>query len=127
VEGYSKSSPPERLRSSDIGERVKFLRDLYSLTQKEICSALELSIRHYRRIEKGQILPRVPTVAKIAQFYCVTMDDVVGLTRLSRRYDKYTHMYILTKIQASLRGLTYRRLIWEMYSRDPGKNGSKKP
>jgi transcriptional regulator with XRE-family HTH domain len=59
----------------DVGKRLKQLRG--KRLQADVASALDVTVRSYQRFELGERLPRVPTAAKMAEMYGVTVDLIL--------------------------------------------------
>ena len=74
-----KKSAPEM-----VGLRLKSLRDLKGVSQREVCTLLEIAPQRYNHYEKGRARPDPDVLAKFMQYYGVTSDyllfgNVVGL------------------------------------------------
>ena len=63
---------------SDLPERLLALRKERKLNQEDIVSEFGLSVRTYRRYELGEREPTVSTLWKIADFYDVSVDYLIG-------------------------------------------------
>ncbi len=50
------------------------------LTRQEIADLLEISVRTYQTYETGTREPRIEALIKIADFYNISMDDLIGRT-----------------------------------------------
>ncbi len=62
------------------GERLKFLRKERQVPQKELADYLGISIRGYQFYESESNEPNIATLIKLADFYGVTIDYLVGRT-----------------------------------------------
>lgn len=60
--------------------RIKFLRDLKGLTQKEVAEALNVSQSSINSWENGYINVSIKQLMHIAYFYQVPVDYILGLT-----------------------------------------------
>lgn len=63
-----------------IGENLRHLREEAKLTTTEVADAIGVSQTGLSRIELGQGLPRLDTVAKLAYFYGVDFDEILGVS-----------------------------------------------
>lgn len=61
-----------------IGRQVRYLRCQEELTQEQLADLAELSPPHICRIETGQKLAGIDTLAKIAAALGVTVDVLIG-------------------------------------------------
>lgn len=68
---------------SDLGIRMRLLRKKKQLSQKEVAEALEISYSAYNMYEKGKREPNISILQKIADYFKVTLDDLVGPIQLS--------------------------------------------
>lgn len=62
-----------------IGKRLRKLRESYNLGQKEIADILELSDSAYSCYENDIRIPPTKKIIKLAEFYNVTSDYILGL------------------------------------------------
>ena len=63
-----------------LSERLFELRDTGKLTQEETAKQMGIAYRTYRRYEAGEREPTVSMLIKMADFYEVTIDYLVGRT-----------------------------------------------
>ena len=63
-----------------FGEKLKKLRESNVKLQQDMALLLDISIRQYQRYEKGEQEPNIDTLIKIADFYNVSLDYLVGRT-----------------------------------------------
>lgn len=56
------------------------LRQEHNLTQKELCAKLNISRTNYSYFENGRRVPDVDTLLLIAEFYGVSLDELVTST-----------------------------------------------
>lgn len=61
-----------------FGQRLKELRNEKNLTQKAMAEFLEKTERHYQDMESGKINVPGVTLIKLADFFGVTLDYLVG-------------------------------------------------
>ena len=65
---------------STIADRLKELRKRCSLSQKQISIAVEINERTYRRYEAGDIEPSASNINKLADYFQVSTDYLLGRT-----------------------------------------------
>lgn len=69
-----------------VSLRLKELRKNNKITQKQIANAVELSERNYQYLEYGTIKPSYDTLLKLADYFDVSLDYLVGRTDDPKRY-----------------------------------------
>lgn len=62
----------------EFGKRLKLLRTSKKLKQTDIASFLQLTIRHYQDIEYGKVNIPALTLIKLADFFDVSTDYLLG-------------------------------------------------
>ena len=63
--------------TKDFGFRVKMLRKCSGLTQEQLAEKLHISISHLAKIEIGRNAPSVDLVLEMAEFFGVTVDELL--------------------------------------------------
>ncbi|EST12072.1 helix-turn-helix domain-containing protein [Sporolactobacillus laevolacticus] len=63
-----------------LGDRLKELRELRGLTQKEVASRFGITNFQLSRYETGKANPDPDLIAKFAEYYEVTSDYLLGLS-----------------------------------------------
>ncbi len=63
-----------------LGQRLRELREEKGFTQKELAKELNIHSVTYLHYEKEQREPPLTLLAKIAKFYDVSVDYLLGLT-----------------------------------------------
>ena len=63
---------------SIFSDRLIQLREQHSLSQKEVADACGVVVRAYQRYEYGEREPQLSTLIRLADFYQVSLDDLVG-------------------------------------------------
>lgn len=58
--------------------KLKELRELKNITQKDLSEQLELSRTSYNGYEKGKVEPDIQTLIKFADYYDVSLDYLCG-------------------------------------------------
>lgn len=61
-----------------LPERLQALKINSGMMQKEIAAALGVPLRTYQRYERGEGEPNASMLVKMADFFGVTLDDLVG-------------------------------------------------
>ena len=62
--------------------RLKELRESKRLTQKEVAEIIGYSEISYARYEKGEREPDITTLCKLAEYFNVTVDYLIGRDNL---------------------------------------------
>ena len=63
---------------SNLSERLLLLRKERKLNQEDLVEPFDVSVRTYRRYETGEREPSVKTLWKMADFYGVSVDYLIG-------------------------------------------------
>lgn len=69
-----------------LGQRLKLLRSEKGVTQKDIANLLGKTNRHYQDMEAGKINVPGLTLIRLADFYDVSLDYLVGRSEDRRRF-----------------------------------------
>lgn len=69
-------------------QRLKEIREDRDLTQKEICRILNISQVVYSRYETGIRLIPIDKLVKLAEYYKVSIDYILGLTDEIKPYPR---------------------------------------
>ena len=64
--------------------RLKELREFKRLTQKEVAAIIGYSEISYARYEKGEREPDISTLCKLAEYFNVTVDYLIGRGNLKK-------------------------------------------
>lgn len=62
-----------------LGNRIKELREVRHFSQVELAEAMHVSKQSISNWENGNILPSVEMVVKLAEFFSVSTDYLLGL------------------------------------------------
>lgn len=62
-----------------LAERLYILRKELNLTQEAVSKELDISLISYRRYESNDREPNAPLLVKMARFYHVSLDYLLGL------------------------------------------------
>jgi transcriptional regulator with XRE-family HTH domain len=68
--------------SSMLGKRLKLLRKLRELTQEEISQSLGIERTRYSKWEKGVSEPNLKMLCRIADYFHVSTDYLLGRTNI---------------------------------------------
>ncbi|WP_368488300.1 helix-turn-helix domain-containing protein [Clostridium sp. BJN0013] len=74
-----------------LSDRLKKLRNENNLLQKEIAEKLKITTSAYGFYEQGKRTPDTETLNKIAEFYNVSIDYLLGRTNIRDSVDKITN------------------------------------
>ncbi|MDD3049326.1 MAG: helix-turn-helix transcriptional regulator [Bacilli bacterium] len=69
-------------------KRIKDLREDHDLTQTEVAKVLSISQRGYSHIETGNNDISSDALIKLAKFYEVNTDYILGISDISEPYQK---------------------------------------
>lgn len=64
---------------ANVGKRIRILRESKGMTQKEAADALDMPRTTYVHYEDGSNEPRISVLIKIALYYSVQVDWLIGL------------------------------------------------
>lgn len=71
---------PEKLQLS-LGETARAARERLGLTQAQVAQQMGLAPNVYGRIERGGMMPAVPTLRKLALTLAISADTLLALSR----------------------------------------------
>ncbi|WP_224245692.1 helix-turn-helix domain-containing protein [Hyalangium gracile] len=63
-----------------IGEAAREARQRAGLTQAEVASLVEITSMVYSRMERGKVMPSVPTLRRLCTVLHISADALLGLT-----------------------------------------------
>lgn len=89
-----------------IGIRLQELRDLRGMSQEAVSEASGVARISLARYETGTRAPRMDNAVKLAQFYGVSTDYILGIDTADKKIDLPTEQEIDDAIAASSAGLT---------------------
>ena len=61
-----------------FNECLKRKRELFGCTQKQMAELIGITPRSYQRYESGERDPNIATLVQIADFFEISLDDLVG-------------------------------------------------
>ena len=90
-----------------IGEKIALLRKEKNITQTELAEYLVLAPQTISRWEVGNGAPEISLLPRIATFFDVSIDDLFGLTSLSRAEDLVYKYSVLRDDQSFREAMEY--------------------
>ncbi len=72
----------------DYGEGLKYQRENAGLTRSELARAISISQQNISRWERGEVLPNIDFCVQLADFYGITLDELVGRDEYCRKTGK---------------------------------------
>ena len=63
-----------------LAKRLKFLREKQGMGQQKVCTALNIEQSTLANYENGKRVPKIDILIKIAQYYNVSTDYLLGLS-----------------------------------------------
>lgn len=61
-----------------FNEYLKHHRETYGCTQKQMAELIGIALRSYQRYESGEREPDIETLVQIADFFKISLDDLIG-------------------------------------------------
>jgi transcriptional regulator with XRE-family HTH domain len=68
-----------------FAERLKELRKLHKVTQKQISTETAIAERVYQSYEYGKVIPTATTLVTLADYFDVSLDYLVGRSDIKER------------------------------------------
>ena len=62
----------------NYGESLKYHREQANLSQRQLAKEIGISQGNISRWESGEILPNIDFCVKLAEFYGITVDELIG-------------------------------------------------
>lgn len=62
----------------NFNERLKYHRENYGCTQKQMAELIGITPRSYQRYESGEREPNIETLVHIADIFKISLDDLIG-------------------------------------------------
>jgi len=69
--------PEKKIAREDIAERIKQLRKLNGLKQREVANILHISTRAYANYEEGRSLVTTESAIRLAELYKISVDYIL--------------------------------------------------
>lgn len=62
----------------NYGEALKYQREKLNISQLELAKKIGTSHQNVNRWEKGEVVPNIDFCVKLADFYGITLDELIG-------------------------------------------------
>lgn len=62
----------------NYGNALKYQREIAGLSQRELAKQTKLKQANISRWEKGEVLPNIDFCVILADFYGISVDDLIG-------------------------------------------------
>ena len=69
---------------STIGKNIVKCRKINGISQKYLASKIGISVQGLLKIEKGLVSPKVSTLEKIIEVFCITPNQLFGVEKITR-------------------------------------------
>ena len=92
---------------------IKDLREDHDYTQQRLADELKIDIKTYNRYEKGLHEIKLSILIKIARFYNISMDYLVGLTKEQKPIFEETKKALTQKELALIRAYNKNKNLQE--------------
>lgn len=63
----------------NLAPRIKEARETAGYTQKQVEDELGISTSQLSKIENGKLEPNIETLGRLAKFYNISIDELIGL------------------------------------------------
>lgn len=70
--------------TNDLGEKLRILRESRNLTRKQVGEYLDKSSNAVKYYEINQVVPPINILKRLAEFYHVKVDYLLGLDNIPR-------------------------------------------
>ena len=74
-----------------IGENIKRIRRERNLTQEEVATHLGISFQSISKWERGDGYPDITMLPALANYFGITVDDLIGMSKLEKN-NKYNEI-----------------------------------
>lgn len=62
----------------NYGENLRYQREEKGISQRELAFKIGTSSQNISRWERGEVLPSIDFCVKLADFYGITVDELIG-------------------------------------------------
>lgn len=62
----------------NYGEALRYQREAAKLTQRQLAKETGINQANISRWENGEVLPNIDVCVKLAEFYGITVDELIG-------------------------------------------------
>ena len=78
----------------NLGEKIKNLREERDLKQKDLAEILNISVSNISKYESSDMVPSLEVFKKIAEYFDVSADYLIGLTarKKSNDFDRFNEL-----------------------------------
>lgn len=76
-----------------LGKQLKLLRETAGKSQLEVCSALNIEQSTLANYENDKRIPKLEILIKLAEYYKVSVDCILGLEKIGSSRDCYDYFY----------------------------------
>ena len=66
------------MKENNYGEALKYQREINGLSQNELAKKTNIAQQNISRWEAGIAMPSLDACIKLAEFYGITLDELVG-------------------------------------------------
>lgn len=63
---------------NNYGESLKYHRERLGMSQNELAQKIGTSHQNINRWERGEVLPNIDFCVKLAEFYGITVDELIN-------------------------------------------------
>ena len=63
---------------NNYGENLRYQREEKGISQRELAFKIGTSSQNISRWERGEVLPSIDFCVKLADFYGITVDELIG-------------------------------------------------
>ncbi|MCD7818045.1 MAG: helix-turn-helix domain-containing protein [Clostridiales bacterium] len=91
--------------TEQYGKRLRELRQLRGLTQEELAEALNISLDHMRKMEKGKRTCSIDLLVEIAAFFYVSTDYLLTGKTVNRAADRTKILTIIADLSEIAKSL----------------------
>lgn len=105
----------------EIGEKIKELRKSQDVTQEKLADYLNISYQAVSKWENGLALPDITLIPRIANFFGVTCDELLGLKECEQTKElmEYEKVYKENNVKGKvLENIKLARTVLEIYPRN---------
>lgn len=74
--------------------RIRDLREAHDKTQRDVAKYLNMQLTVYQRYERGERELPLWAAIKLADYYRVSLDYLVGFTDYQERYPEFSGTYL---------------------------------
>lgn len=76
-----------------IGKQLKLLREIKNKTQQDVCSELNIEQSTLANYENNKRIPKIDILVKLAEYYNVSVDCLLGLKKINSNEDCENFFY----------------------------------